>query len=381
MSIVKYLEQKEPNLFDLLSDLCVVGRLNGNTKYNGITFIIPSKETIDEIDRLSLTNLRDAIALSLYHIIDDYIPTINSWKLKKSDIPNGNKKHMEAKSFTNKKITLANGAVIEIDSKFRGTNSAIWRVTSGKIQFNNNDKPAKYTYAIKGTPNPKPTRNLNSRLRKESKRNLNRKNFVKNILIEYVDALTSNNDEYKFHNPFWVATINFLESSPERFQKYKGVISKSTYSTFLLLFGEISPISDEINEWLADPDKYQSGKTISEVLEGKSSLSSFPFPKLETKFRDAVDLECVVLHETESNFLSPRPPESQEVLKAIKLVSRTLYKGKMKNLSRSTLTTLENARLSDNCNNHILMYDNYQDFKQPEIQTQEEVKGGFPDLE
>jgi hypothetical protein len=375
MSIVKYLEQNNPNLYDLLSDLCVLGRLNGNKKYNGVTFIIPSDETINKIDMLSMTELKEAIALSLYHIIDDYIPTINAWKLKKTDIPNGHKKHVETKSFTNKRVTLANGAVLEIDTKFNDLNrkSAVWKVVSGNINFNNNDKPAKYTYALVGSTKPKPTNNNNSRLRRESKRNLNRKNFVKNVLIEYVDALTNGDDDGKFHNPFWTSTINFLESSPERFQKYSGVISKSTYTTFLLLFGEISPISDEINEWLADPDSYHSGKLISEVLEQK--LSPFPFPKLEGKFRDAVDLECVVLHETESNFLSPRQPPKQELLNAIKLVSRTLYKGKMKNLSRSILTTLENVRLSDNCINHVNMYDNYQDFKQPVQQSE------FPNLE
>jgi hypothetical protein len=121
--------------------------------HNGVTFLMPSKDTMKNIATL-LKSYQDekAIDILMCHIIHDYLPTAQDWNSKRSDIPNGKNMKVEIKSASGQHVVLANGAELELDSKFKtyafkGDVQAVWRVVKGEIKPEDFTKRASFEHA------------------------------------------------------------------------------------------------------------------------------------------------------------------------------------------------------------------------------------------
>lgn len=156
--ITKYIEKTDPKLYEILDDLCAVSAFRPRRDHNGITFIWPSKETIEKLSKLRYSDdIEKGIDIVLAHIVHDYLPNAAAWNTKKSDIPNGLSKKINVDKVTGNKILLKDGAELEQDSKFktfsnRDENQAVYRVVKGSLDPSKHTTSASNEHARKGAP-------------------------------------------------------------------------------------------------------------------------------------------------------------------------------------------------------------------------------------
>jgi hypothetical protein len=160
--ITKYIEKTDPKLYEILDDLCMLGAFRPRRGHSGTTFLWPSKDTVSDLDKMRYTDDIDkGCDIVLAHIVHDYLPNAAAWNSKKSDIPNGSSKKVDVKAVAGSKVTLADGAELEHDDRFRtfrtdGENQTVWRVVKGKIDPSKHTKPATNEFAREGAPRPRP---------------------------------------------------------------------------------------------------------------------------------------------------------------------------------------------------------------------------------
>lgn len=160
--ITKYIEKTDPKLYEILDDLCMLGAFRPRRGHSGTTFLWPGKDTVAELDKMRYTDDIDkGCDIVLAHIVHDFLPNAAAWNAKKSDIPNGSNKKVDVKAVTGSKVSLADGAELEHDDKFRtfrteGENQAVWRVVKGKVDPSKHNKPATNEHAREGAPRPQP---------------------------------------------------------------------------------------------------------------------------------------------------------------------------------------------------------------------------------
>ena len=151
--ITKYIEKTDPKLFEILEDLCALSSIRPRRGHSGISFIYPSKATIEKIDKLRYSDqIESGVDIVLGHVIHDFLKTPADWNAKKSDIPNGLDKKVEVKEVKGTKIILADGAELELDTKFvpfseRGNNQAVYRVVKGDVDHTKHTKRATFEHA------------------------------------------------------------------------------------------------------------------------------------------------------------------------------------------------------------------------------------------
>jgi hypothetical protein len=151
--ITKYIEKTDPKLHEILDNLCLLGAFRTRRGHMGLTFVWPAKETIAKLEKIMYTDDIDkGCDIILAHIIHDYLPSGAVWNTKKSDIPNGLNKKIEIKSAAGTKVELADGAVLELDAKFKtfsrnAEHEAVWRVVKGELDYTKHTKPASYEHA------------------------------------------------------------------------------------------------------------------------------------------------------------------------------------------------------------------------------------------
>lgn len=151
--ITKYIEKTDPKLHEILDDLCVLGSFRPRRGHNGITFILPSKETVAKLDKMRFSeDIDKGCDIVLAHIIHDFLPNAAAWNTKKSDIPNALNKKIEVKEVKGSKIILADGAELEQDAKFRtfsrgDENQAVYEIKKGSLDPMKHIKTATFEHA------------------------------------------------------------------------------------------------------------------------------------------------------------------------------------------------------------------------------------------
>lgn len=151
-NLSKYIKQKEPQLFSVFEDFCLLHYLKPARGSNGITFLLPKEKAYKQkiINAAYSTNPDIAAAMLKALILQDYYPTPSSFN---GTVVNLLNQKVEIKDVSEKHVKLSNGLELEKDAKFEPmgrSNMAVYTL-SGKGEMPTNgttvviDKPAKQT--------------------------------------------------------------------------------------------------------------------------------------------------------------------------------------------------------------------------------------------
>lgn len=145
--IIKYLEEEHNTLCTIIKDLgltrALIPRKNG-----GITFLIPHKELLKKIYKLTYEDETDeAIEIVNSLIVLDCLETVADWDRKRDDIPNKLKQKVPIDRVNTNGVKLKTGAVIKpsdfVPTKDRN-NISVWHLSSGEIGCQNEMSNLKY---------------------------------------------------------------------------------------------------------------------------------------------------------------------------------------------------------------------------------------------
>lgn len=164
--IEKYVEDREPKLYEVLEDLCMTGFLKPKRHFNGLTIIIPLESDIKILADMRYTEkIDEAQNIMGCHIINDYLPTPATWLQKKDDIPNANRKKVDVEKVVGEKVYLKGGVEITVDKKYipfgkfyDNKSTVVYRVVKGAIRPDENARPATFVLAKVPLPGAKPMR-------------------------------------------------------------------------------------------------------------------------------------------------------------------------------------------------------------------------------
>jgi hypothetical protein len=118
-SILNYLKDVDDELYNLIQDLCVGRALAPRRGSPGVTFLRPDKALVKDIKAMAEGDSpEDAVSAIQSLVLLDYLPSIDDFSEKKSDIPTFLKKKLPITSVDGKKVVLSNGAEIVADKGF-----------------------------------------------------------------------------------------------------------------------------------------------------------------------------------------------------------------------------------------------------------------------
>lgn len=135
-TINNFIKDNFPKFFELLEDTCMESKLRPMRGHNGVTFIIPGKDTMKELEKYHYSSdIEKCIDIIAMHIVRDYLPNAAAWKGRPAVTDLGFK--IAVKEVKANTVILADGAELEIEEKFkpfeRRANNVVWRVKKGDI--------------------------------------------------------------------------------------------------------------------------------------------------------------------------------------------------------------------------------------------------------
>lgn len=140
--IKDYLTAKHKKLAELLENTCVASLLMPNKFRRGITFVIPSAETIKELEALvdsdDVHKFNTACDILKAHIFPVYFKSADAWA--EQPVQNVLRNHQEVTVKGGNVVFKDGGAVIKLDEGFKGKLSAgnesylaVYEITKGKL--------------------------------------------------------------------------------------------------------------------------------------------------------------------------------------------------------------------------------------------------------
>lgn len=113
----KYIEQSDPNLFEVFDDLCIMHLLKPARGMSGITFLYPKEKAYRQkiISAAYSTNPEMAVTMIKALILQDYYPNFASFGSKAINLLN---QKLVVDSVSDKALKLAGGLELTIDPKF-----------------------------------------------------------------------------------------------------------------------------------------------------------------------------------------------------------------------------------------------------------------------
>jgi hypothetical protein len=118
-SVLNYVRHADPDLYELIQDLCI-GRIFVPKRGSpGITFLRPDKALLKEIQKMATgENPEEAVEALQSLVLLDNISSIKKFDDKKSDIPTYLRQKLPVMSADGKSVKLTNNAEIQIDKDF-----------------------------------------------------------------------------------------------------------------------------------------------------------------------------------------------------------------------------------------------------------------------
>lgn len=153
--IIRYIEQIDGELSQMISDLCLE-RLFIPQRVNGITFLYPKEDSYRKeiLSYAYSDNPEKAIQMMESLIVLDYLPRPGDFVLKKDDIPNSLRQRIEVTSADAYSVKLTCGAVLKPDPKFAPIktreNMAVYHLTGKQIPLNGPKASMKYASKRRG---------------------------------------------------------------------------------------------------------------------------------------------------------------------------------------------------------------------------------------
>ena len=143
--IKDYLSAKHKKIAELLENTCVASLLMPNKFRRGITFVIPSAETIKELESLvdsdDVHKFNSACDILKAHIFPIYLKNADAWA--EQPIQNTLRNHQEVTVKGGTVVFKDGGAVIKLDEGFKGKMSAdknesylaVYEISKGKLSL------------------------------------------------------------------------------------------------------------------------------------------------------------------------------------------------------------------------------------------------------
>ncbi len=138
-SLVKFIQQEiDANLAQVIQDLCLDSLLTPR-KNMGITFVVPTKEVRETIMKLAYTDQIDEASKHIKaHIIFDFLPTAEAFKLRGHDIINALHQKLDITEIKDGHVKLRTG-IMERNKKFvpyKTDNMVVYDMIQGTIPIN-----------------------------------------------------------------------------------------------------------------------------------------------------------------------------------------------------------------------------------------------------
>lgn len=152
-NVMVYLETADPELFQLIEGLCLVGMMNSKKRSPGLTFLRPtSKDVREQLIALATSDdpakVEEARKILASHLLRHKFKSVDDFARMKDDVPNARGQHLAIKKVGSKDVEFEGGAKATVDPKFvDGTKKqslAVWELT-GSLPITE-DMPAKYKY-------------------------------------------------------------------------------------------------------------------------------------------------------------------------------------------------------------------------------------------
>lgn len=137
-SILNYLRRTEPELYDIIQDLCIA-RIFVPRKGSGVTFLRPDKNLLKQISSMASGDTpEEAVAAIQSLVLLDGFPSPSDFD--SVDVPTYLRKKLPVASVTSNKVTLANGAELTLDKDFESrndrTNMFVYNITKELVPSN-----------------------------------------------------------------------------------------------------------------------------------------------------------------------------------------------------------------------------------------------------
>lgn len=245
-NIIKYMEHSDPQLYNVVSNMCLFPAFSNRRGGSGVTFLFPRGKLRDNIIRLAYSKdkPRDAYTMLSSFIIRTHVADLNSFTT--TPLTTNNNDELKVTNASSSSMTLSNGLKIGADPEFRllhpNTKYAVYNIISGSPTVNKS-RMSLHAGTVTGSYNstkgayeggaPQEYKDWES----ESKgaADIGERPDVRNRVIKYMlegnlEALktTSGSGAAKGKLKLYTRTKNAYDSlityaaqSPEKFDKYK----------------------------------------------------------------------------------------------------------------------------------------------------------------
>lgn len=149
-SIQQWLKTKSKKLWETIDDNCLSGLLN--PRRNGVTFCFPDDKTYQDklIKLLNADDPMDGVRLLQAHVLFDCIDSIDEFRKKQSDIPNGLKQRLQIDNITGDTVKLKNGAELVPMKDFKPRQDKVGRINvlcyKGNVEMPVDGERTAWTY-------------------------------------------------------------------------------------------------------------------------------------------------------------------------------------------------------------------------------------------
>lgn len=285
-SILNYLKHADPDLHELIQELCIGKMLVPRRGAPGLAFLRPDKELLKKISDMANSDddPEPAIIALQSCVILDHMPTVRDFDDKKNDIPTYRRKKLPVSGVDGKKITLKNGAEIVLDTKFQARkdrqNISVYVLSKALVPTDTDDadfsnaKP-KNNRAVKGGAELAKTR----------------EGLFEQVLKEHREEKTMENRNPAMEMLLGLCTFLKLK---EKKDELCAVTSQLSWDTLASLAIVLRPYAT------AKQDLYVSDDSIAEMSKSTMSNSAFSFYSLS---RNPVDDYQSLMDSCEDNVM------------------------------------------------------------------------------
>lgn len=282
-SILTYLEKHDPQLYDIIDQLCLARNFIPKRGTPGITFLRPDSAMLKEISRVAFgPDPEEAVAMIQSLIISDYLEKVSEFEDQKANIPTFLMTKLPVVSVKGKEVTLKGGQTITTDPKFMArkdrANMAVFVISGKPLDLSNGEPAQKVTAEAKPKKGKGHSRDkVRVKVRGGEEILLDRSQLWKNVCRIYCESYLSDHTGAS-RNPAVELLVTLYAAANE--DERKRISFACSNDALASLFIVLRPFS-------TNQELYVSAETLSKAAEWTQSLQDI---KSYTSHNKPVDL-------------------------------------------------------------------------------------------
>jgi hypothetical protein len=191
--LISFIENENPELFEIIQDLCLSRMFLLKKKIIGITFLMPNSELMKKIKHLNNEDPEQLVPILQSLILLMNLPTIRYFEKYMNDIPTFLQKKLPIEKIEKNKIILNNGSIIipnnNYSNKFKGPFS-VYNITNDFVPINSNSADYSNINSIKENKRIQPNEDNDEFSRHELFQHLFN-NYKKNKRDTFLEVIVS----------------------------------------------------------------------------------------------------------------------------------------------------------------------------------------------